>query len=273
MLSFGLGYSASLRVWQLRSLVNPLIVGRLAGVEGVAYVGLAIRIAEGLGFVRAAAGRLTIAALSRLRVDRASLRAAYERALTLQVLCLGPLLCAFALAAPVVVPRVLGIRWMPSLRIYPFVAAAVLVNSVYNLQAAALFVEGRQWIVLKAYATHVGLLAVVTFLMLPRFGLAGYGWAELAGCGAYAILHAGMARILPISYRKLWVLVLVFLLPLFGMVSHGKWTILLWTPLVVVASRYLGTVVGAREKKSQLAMKEPAAGGLVISEPRPTGAV
>ena len=70
MLSFGAGYSASLRVWQLRTLVNPLLVGRFAGTEAVAFVALAIRIAEGLGFVRIAAGRLAIAALSRLQHDR-----------------------------------------------------------------------------------------------------------------------------------------------------------------------------------------------------------
>src|SRR3954470_9187571 len=35
MLSSGLTYSSSVWVWQLRSLINPLIVGRLAGAEAV----------------------------------------------------------------------------------------------------------------------------------------------------------------------------------------------------------------------------------------------
>jgi len=75
MLTFGVGYTASLRTWQLRTLVNPLLVGRFAGVEGVAFVGLAIRIAEGLGFIRIAAARLAIAALARLQEDQARFRA------------------------------------------------------------------------------------------------------------------------------------------------------------------------------------------------------
>jgi PST family polysaccharide transporter len=67
MLSFGIGLTASLRTWQLRTLVNPLLVGRFAGTEAVAFVALAIRIAEALGTFRLAAGRMAIAALSRLQ--------------------------------------------------------------------------------------------------------------------------------------------------------------------------------------------------------------
>jgi len=183
MLSFGAGYSASLRVWQLRTLVNPLLVGRFAGTEAVAFVALAIRIAEGLGFVRIAAGRLAIAALSRLQHDRCKFQSTLETALKIQVLTLGPLLCLFALVAPALVPRLMGIRWLPSLQVFPFVAAGVLLNSMYNLQASALFVAGQQWVVLRAYVWHVVLLGLGTLLLLPRFGIVGYGWAELAACG------------------------------------------------------------------------------------------
>lgn len=207
MLSYGVGLTASLRTWQLRTLVNPLIVGRFVGAEGVAYVALAIRIAEALGSFRLAAGRMAIAALARLQDRRNEFRRALERALYLQVVTLGPLLCAFALLGPYVVPHVIGARWMPSIRIYPFAAAGVLVNSVYNLQASALFVVGKQWLVMRAYATHVILLALTTLILLPRLGLIGYGWAELAACSAYCMIHSGLSGTVPISYRRLrpWV--------------------------------------------------------------------
>jgi len=152
MLTFGLGFASSMRMWQLRSLVNPLLVGRFAGAEGVALVALALRVAEGIGFLRTAAGRLAISALGRLRDDRDSLRKALERALQLQVVILGPLLCLFALCGPWLVPRVMGARWTGVLDIYPFVAIGVLLSSVFNLQASALFVIGEQWAVLKAFS-------------------------------------------------------------------------------------------------------------------------
>jgi O-antigen/teichoic acid export membrane protein len=236
MLAFGAGYSASLRVWQLRTLVNPLLVGRFAGPEAVAFVALAIRIAEGLGFVRIAAGRLAIAALARLRHDPPKFQSALENALHLQVLTLGPLLCVFALAAPALVPRLIGTCWLPSLQVYPFVAAAVLVNSLYNLQASALFVAGRQWVVMRAYVWHVALLVGTTVILLPRLGILGYGWAELAACAGYGVLHAGLARVISISYRRLAPAVLVFVAPLFTLSIASTWSVALWIPVLAFAA-------------------------------------
>lgn len=207
MLSYGVGLTASLRTWQLRTLVNPLIVGRFVGAEGVAYVALAIRIAEALGSFRLAAGRMAIAALARLQDRHEEFRRMLEQALYLQVVSLGPLLCGFVLLGPYLVRHIIGVRWMPSVRIYPFAAAGVLVNSVYNLQASALFVVGKQWLVMRAYATHVVLLAATTLILLPRLGLIGYGWSELVACCAYCLIHSGLARTVPLSYQRLrpWV--------------------------------------------------------------------
>jgi len=219
MLAYGLVLTASVRTWQLRSLVNPLLVGRFAGAEAVAFVALAIRISEALGSFRLAAGRIAIAALARMQERREDFCVALEHALYLQIITLGPLLCAFALLGPVVLPRVAGARWGPSLAVYPFVAAGVLINSIYNLQASALFVVGKQWIVMRCYAAHVGLLAAITVILLPRVGLTGYGWAELASCSAYLGIHASIAKLIPISYRQLtpWVTTLLASLFLFSL--------------------------------------------------------
>ena len=203
MLAFGFGYSASMRMWQMRSLVNPLLVGRFVGAEGVALVAFGLRVAEGIGFVRTAAGRLAIAALARLQSDRPQLRKALEKALELQVVLLGPLLCTFALCGPWLVPRLMGTRWTGLLEVYPFVAIGVLLSSVFNLQASALFVVGEQWAVLRAYACHVSLLALGTFLLLPRFGIVAYGWAELVACAGFVFIHSALSQVIPISYRAL----------------------------------------------------------------------
>jgi O-antigen/teichoic acid export membrane protein len=219
MLSYGIGLTASLRTWQFRTLVNPLIVGRLVGAEGVAYVALAIRVAESLGSFRLAAGRMAIAALARLQGRHEEFRRTLDQALYLQVVTLGPLLCGFALLGPFLVRHVIGARWMPSMQIYPFAAAGVLMNSVYNLQASALFVVGKQWLVMRSYFAHVVLLAGVTFMLLPRLGLIAYGWAELVACGAYFLIHSGLAQTVPISYQRLrpWVagfVAVLFLVPM-----------------------------------------------------------
>ncbi len=215
MLRYGLGCTASLRLWQLRTLVNPLLVGRYVGVEGVAFVALALRIAEALGTFRLAAGRMAIAALARMQDHLDEFRQLLQRAMYLQVVTLGPLLCFFALLAPPIFRHVVGVRWLPSLSVYPFAAAGVLVNSVYNLQASALFVLERQTVVAAAYLLHVTVLAATAFFLVPRMGIVGYGWAELAACGAYFIIHTGLAREFVVSYRSLAPLTAGFLALLF----------------------------------------------------------
>ena len=215
MLQYGIGLTVSLRAWQARTLVNPMLVGRFVGTEAVAYVALALRIAESLGALRLAAGRIAIAVLARLQHKSEQFRSALEKALHVQVLTLGPLLCLFALSGSFVMKHIIGMRWMPSLAVYPFIAAGVLVNSVYNLQASGLFVMGKQWVVTSAFAVHVALLAGITWILVPKFGIAGYGWAELGACAGYWIIHSGTEKHLSPSYRRLAPLTAGFIAILF----------------------------------------------------------
>ena len=157
-----------------------------------------------------------------------------QNALKLQVVVLGPLLCAFALLGPFVVARFMGVRWTPSLRVYPFIAAGVLINSVFNLQASALFVVGRQWLVLKSYASHVALLILGTWFLIPHFGIAGYGWADLTACLGYWFLQSGSLASIGISYRRLAPWVLGFVAPLFAPFTHSMWSLALCLPLCAV---------------------------------------
>lgn len=234
MLEFGFGFSASLRAWQLRTLVNPLLVGRFAGPEAVAYIGLAIRIAEALSFARTAAGRLAIAGLARLQHDRDRFRSALQESLEIQVASLGPLLCCFAICGPWMVSRFLGSRWLPALDVFAFVAAGVLVNSVFNLQASALFVIGRQWPVMRAYALHVALLAAGTALLVPHLGIRGYGWAELLACFGYALILISLRGVVGLSYRRLLLVSGVFLLPLLLDAAAIRHRAAWWLPISLV---------------------------------------
>jgi PST family polysaccharide transporter len=224
MMSYGAGLTASMRAWQLRTLVNPLLVGRIAGAEAVAFVAFAIRVAESLGSIRLAAGRVAIASLSRLQQHTHEFRGMLQRGLQLQLLTLGPLLCAFALLGPLLARYVFGLRWTPSLTVYPFVAAGVLINSVYNLQASALFVVGRQWRVFQVFGVHVALLAIGTLALVPRIGISGYGWAELLACAAYLLLQTSPTEQTRISYSRLLPLLAGFSALLFAPMLLSSWS-------------------------------------------------
>ena len=78
-----------------------------------------------------------------------------------------------------------------------------------------------------------------TALLLPRFGILGYGWAELAACVAYATLHTRAPQIAPVSLNKLALLLSVFVSPLFSLLVHGAWGFVLYLPLALFPIRFL----------------------------------
>lgn len=82
---YGVSFSAANWVWSARQLVAPLIVRRLLGPEGVAYINLAMRVVEALSFVRAATWRLSVAALAKVQADAVRLRRVMKEAAMLQV--------------------------------------------------------------------------------------------------------------------------------------------------------------------------------------------
>lgn len=193
-LSYGFGFSASTWVWQLGQLVNPLIVGRYAGADAVGYVALATRMVLGLSFVTQVMWRLSISALARVQHDRARLNRAVTEGMKLQVLGQGPFLVAFAWVAPWFLPAFFGNDWLPVAQIYPFLALAAMANAQFNLHSSALYVLKKNLEVAIFHVVHIILFAGCAFLLIPRIGFMGYGWAEVAALSSYVVIHFYLKR-------------------------------------------------------------------------------
>ena len=194
MLGYGLGYSASTWIYQLRLLVNPLVVGRYAGAEAVGYVALAIRLIEILVFAKTAMWRLSIAALGRLQGDRTRLLAALSQGLQLQVLAVGPFLIGFALVGPWVLPPLFGNDWIPVLTVFPFLALAKLVDSIFSLHSSVLYVLRRNWDMALFHLVHIVFFVGSTLLLVRWQGIEGYGWAEVLTVVSYSVIHLFVVR-------------------------------------------------------------------------------
>jgi PST family polysaccharide transporter len=189
MLGYGAGYSTSIWIYQLRSLVNPVVVGRYLGAAAVGVVALAIRLVENLSFVKQATFRLSISALARVQTSADRLRAATSEGMALQMLAFGPLLLVFALTGNWIVPRVFGPAWDRTLTVYPFIALGYLTNALFNLHASVLYVLRRNWQVTAFNLLHVALFAGAAAVLVRSAGLIGYGLAEVVAMGAYLLLH------------------------------------------------------------------------------------
>lgn len=193
-LRYGLSYASSIWTWQLKDLVNPLIVGRWLGVDGVAIVALAIRLVEAASFVKAAVWRLALPGLSRLQHDPARLAAAVRDGMRLQLALLGPILLALVLVGPRVVPWLFGEAWLATGPILPLIAAGVLANAMFNLHSSALYALARNAWVTLFHVVFVAVFAGVARVLVPLIGVAGYGLAELTALPAYALVFVAFRR-------------------------------------------------------------------------------
>ncbi len=234
IMSYSLGFSISQWVWTSRLLVNPLVIGRYLGPDAVAYVSLAIKFADLLGFVKTATWRLSIAALSKVQHDYNRLRNAMEEAMGLQILASGPVFAGFALIAPYMVPLLFGSGWDTGLKIYPFVALSYLANAVFSMQISVLYVLKHNWNVAAFHFIHIVLFAGAALILVSQMGLFGYALAEAIALVGYLYLHVKMTKIFRYSYASAVPWLIAFVPPLFSVYLPLPWKLTLWIPMLLV---------------------------------------
>lgn len=196
MLNYGLGYSSSTWVWQLRRLVNPLIVGRYGGAEGVAYVGIAVRIAEMLAFASTVTWRIALPALAKLHNEAGRLRTSITEGMRFQAVAVGVPLASFALAAPFLIPLGLGHNWSSASKVFPFIALGYLSNAMITMPASVLYLFGKNMQMTSFWALHIVLFAGSAAFLVPRFGYLGYGWSEIVALPSYFVIHLLLVKVI-----------------------------------------------------------------------------
>jgi PST family polysaccharide transporter len=194
MLSYTLGYAASDWLWQLRGLINPLIVGHFLPAEAVGQVGLAIRMLELLSFTKTIAYRLSVAVLAKVQHDKAKLVEAATDGMRLQTLALGPVLLGFSWFGGILLALVFGKRWDPVMQVYPYLALSYLTNAQFNIHSSILYVLHRNWAVSWFHIVHIVLFAGAAWVLVDHFGLVGYGYAEMAALLSYPVIHLSVRR-------------------------------------------------------------------------------
>jgi PST family polysaccharide transporter len=194
IVSYGLGFSGPGLIGQLRLLINPLIVGRLAGAEVVGIVALTVRLVEILGFMQSAGWRLAIAVFGKLQDDPVATLRRMKQAMFAQTVLVGLPLVAFTVVGPVVVPLLFGERWGGVPQIFPFLAFVYLANTAFVPPVAVLQVRGFQREIAASAIVHIVVLIALNVLLIPGHGLLGYAWSELAAIPSWAILAIGLRK-------------------------------------------------------------------------------
>jgi O-antigen/teichoic acid export membrane protein len=184
-----IGFSAGVWTWQLRSLINPLVVGHFLDARAVGYVSLTIRIVEMLTLAKAVVWRLSVAAFAKIQHDPKRLLSAVNYGMQLQTLAIAPPLLGFAWFGDWIISHVFGLQWEPVTALFPFIALAYLVNAQFSMHSSALYVLHRNLDVFLFNFANLVIVALVGWITVPRLGIVGYGWAEAAAFASYFLLH------------------------------------------------------------------------------------
>jgi O-antigen/teichoic acid export membrane protein len=194
MLRYTFSFAAADWSWQLRGLVNPLIVGHFLPAEAVGQIGLAIRLMELLTFTKTIAWRLSVAALAKVQTQPRKLVAAITDAMRLQTLTLGPVLIGFSWFGGYALSLVFGPQWEPVMVVYPFLALSYLTNAQFNFHSSVLYVLRRNGDVSRFHIVHIVLFAGAATICVWRWGIVGYGYGEMAALLSYAVIHRSVRK-------------------------------------------------------------------------------
>jgi PST family polysaccharide transporter len=194
-LAFSFGYGASNWIWQLRDLVNPLCVGKLLGSEAVGYVAVAVRLGLMVGFAKNAISRVYLSFLARIANDREAMKEAVETGLNHQVLMLVVSYVVFLSLAPELIRNFIGVKWLPVLTVFPFIAVGHIINAGFSLHSSGLYVIGRTRDVFLLNSLNVALFIPFAWYFMTVSGkISGFGWAEVAAFPSYLVIRQALRR-------------------------------------------------------------------------------
>jgi PST family polysaccharide transporter len=188
-------FSVANWIWQARMLVNPLVVGPALGAQAVGLVGMTVGLLEMLSIIKTIAWRLSVAILTKFKSDYDKLRAAITEGMELQVLAVGTILLGFGWTGQFIVPRLFGARWLGVMDLYPYIALSYLTQAAFNIHSATLSVVNRNRGLAVYHLISVTIFAAAAYFAVARFGILGYGYAEVATIPAYLAMHIALSRV------------------------------------------------------------------------------
>jgi O-antigen/teichoic acid export membrane protein len=227
---FGLHYVPMPLLWTSANLINPVVVGAFLGSASVGYVALATRLADTAGFVFHGTYRVVLVSLSRVQSDSERLRRGFEDMLALQVVGVGVPLAVLALAAPPLLPVLFGEEWQPALDVLPFVSFGLLMWCVFYTHLTLLYVLDRTLAPSAVAFVRFVLLASAALVLVPPFGLVGYGMAVLVSTAAWLLADRLVRLRMAFQYGQAARWTLVLTPPLFTPLLDMPWALVLLSP-------------------------------------------
>ena len=223
-LVYGLTYSGSDLILNLRTLRVPILVSRFVSVEAVGITNMAIRLVEQLSLLRLVMRRMSISVIAKLIHDPQATRKAISKGMAYQALMIGPVCAGFAVCASWVIPVMFDEKWLPSAQIFPLIALGTVVSAVFDLHTATLYAAGHNREVAKVNISYVGVLWVacwglIIFLQLLNkdYAIWGYSISEIVALPSFFLIHRSFSKFCGApDYRLAFWLIIAAIPPLLG---------------------------------------------------------
>lgn len=201
-LAFGVLFHGSALITMVRDAVVPIVVGVWVGLAGVGFVNWATALAFLPLQIVSIGGRVLFPALARLQDDPASFARATERALNRIAIVVYPLALLLMAGATPIVSLVYGEAWMPAVTAVRILCVTTVVGGTSNLLVHALYALGRADIVLRLNVAWTALLWVLTPLLVPWLGIAGFALSSAAVAFTMVSTAVALRRLVPVNVLR-----------------------------------------------------------------------
>ena len=193
IIDFGVSYLAMMITWTLASGVNPIVVGKIAGLKAAGIIRIAEALAGHLTLLKGIGDRLSYSALARYQTDLPRLVDAVRRGRLWQYIVGVLPLFAFTAVGFRLVPMIYGSEWRNVANVLPLLCFSSAVNCLFAFYSAALITIGRNWDVAKFQAVYAVSVWAVAPVCVYFVGYLGGPLAGVLVTPTCLVLHRSFA--------------------------------------------------------------------------------
>lgn len=180
-LSFGLHLLGSRILNYFNSRIDQLVVGALLGSQALGYYSMAFNLVlHPVSKVNPALTQVAFPALAKVQSDKVRLKKGYLRVLELLTSINAPVLIGIAAIAPLLIPLVLGVEWLPIVSLLQILALFSLIRSIGNAGGSLVLASGRADIALSWNLALFAFIPLAVIAGIKTGGLQGVAWTLLA---------------------------------------------------------------------------------------------
>lgn len=210
ILRFGASMSSSTWVWMLASGVNPLVIGKVLGVEAAGLVRLAQGLLNQTSTFASALSRISINVFGKIQEQPETVLRAVNTSAVYAFAAISLPSLALVAASPWLMPKLYHVQGPAITNLLLLAVLPQVINAVLMSQSFLLMARGEGTYLTKLHVIRSCLVWLGCLVFVGRFGVYAAPLGDLVGVAALVLLHRRTRELYGApDYRPAAVLVLV----------------------------------------------------------------